>query len=116
MNMARMNSAIVDVPSLITSPSSNTYNTVVVAPLAPIVDVYTCDMASENTLNLSGYMKALNIDMNDPVIIGKFTDWGNILDKHERLALDGLWLEQVELAKVADNTGITYYDMPTGGY
>lgn len=114
--MARMNSAIVDVRPPITSLSSNTYKTVVVPSLAPVVHVSTCDMTSGNTLNLCEYMKALNIDMNNPDIIGKFTYWGNILDKHERIALDGLWLEQVVAARVADNTGITYYEMPTGDY
>ena len=84
--------------------------------MGAIVEVYTGDMTSENTLDLSGYMNALNIDMNDPVIIDQFTYWGNILDKHERLALDNLWLEQVDLAKVSNNTGITMEYIETGGY
>ena len=62
---------------------------------------------AENTLDIDGYMEVLNEDINNPEVKKSINKAGKILDKHENICLQGLWIEYIKTINEINNTGFT---------
>ena len=70
---------------------------------------------SDKTLDIDGYMMALNKDITNSDVKDSIIHDAAILDKHEKISLDNLWKEYVIMEINENNTGITQTeDEPTG--
>ena len=75
-----------------------------------IQDVRVELVHSESTLDIDGYMKMLNQDINNPEVKKSINKAKEILDRHENICLQGLWIEYIKMTKEINNTGVTWFE------